>query len=84
MQLYQLIQDTRSANPLTPGETMSEYLDRTYHLALMAWESIPESDKQPDDDTPPPAPIEPASHVEDSGKTTSPLGMVQDRPLESE
>lgn len=80
MQLHQLIQDTRSSNPKTPDETMNEYLDRTYYLALLMWESVPESDKQADDDAPPPLPIEPTSHVEDS----TPEVVVEDRPLESD
>ena len=78
MQLHQLIHDMRSGNPMTKGETMSEYLDRTYHLALIAWENIPETDKQADSDTPPLAPIETAVSVplpplKDSGKSVPPV-----------
>ena len=58
MQLRTLMKATREANPKFPDETEQNYVDRVYHLALMAWERTPEPDKEPDsEEAPAPEPV---------------------------
>lgn len=48
MQLQKLIRDTINSTLMIEGETAQEYIERTYHMAMMAWERVPESEKAPD------------------------------------
>ena len=70
MTLKELLRTIREQNPpFEVEETGQSYEERIYHLALMAWERVPENEKAPD-------------AVEEVPVVSEPVQVVENKPAE--